>query len=33
MNMYTWIGLSIQAVPVFFIIRNTITVIKNKSLN
>jgi len=33
MNTMAWVGIAIQAVPLFFIVRTGISMIKNKSLN
>jgi hypothetical protein len=33
MNIYAVIGIAIQAVPVFFIIRTSISMIKDRRLN
>jgi hypothetical protein len=32
MNALTWIGISIQVIPVFFIIKTTLSMIKRKSM-
>jgi hypothetical protein len=33
MNIYGWIGIAVQAVPVFFIIRTGVQMIRDKRLN
>jgi len=33
MSTLAWIGIAIQAVPVFFIIKTSISMIKHKTLN